>query len=122
MSFAGLLTHRLAVVTPIQADPANDDEWGQPTESGTATVLVNGLVQPRRARELPDSKGGGAPVTDHVIYLPVMALDASATIRDEPDTGRRFDIVGIRHLAFGSQPHLEVDAILVGPAPSPPLA
>jgi hypothetical protein len=119
VSFAGLLTHPLAVVTPTVPDPDDLDDRGYPVAGTPTTTLVNGLVQPRTAREIAAFHNAGAEVSTHIIFLQPMALDAAAYIRDEPDTGRRFQVVGVRSLEFGSVPHLEVDATLVGSTEGP---
>ena len=119
MSFAGLLVHPLAIVTPATPDPDSVDGYGHPI-AGTPTVqLVNGMVQPKTARELALASQGGAEVGDHTIYLLPRRINAAAYIRDQPDAGRRFDIIGIRSFEFGSAPHLEVDCRLVGSTEGP---
>lgn len=119
MSFAGLLSHPLAVVGPTVPDPDDLDDRGYPVAGTPTTTLVNGLVQARTAREVAAFHNAGAEVSTHVIYLQPMTLDAAAYIRDEPDTGRRFQIVGVRHKDYGTVPHLEVDATLVGSTEGP---
>ena len=119
MSFAGLLVHPLAIVTPVAATPGSDDEYGQPTPGTPEVVQVNGMVQPKTAREISQVNQAGAEYSDHTIYLLPRRLSADAYIRDDPDAGRRFDIVGIRSFEFGSAPHLEVDVKLVGSTEGP---
>lgn len=124
MSFAGLLVHPLAIVTPAIPDPDDVDGYGQPVRGTPSTELVQGMVQPRTAREVMLSNQGGAEVGDHVIFLLPRRLNAAAYIADadgsgELTGGRRFDIVGIRSFEFGSQPHLEVDVKLVGSSEGP---
>ena len=119
MSFTSLLTHPLAIVTPTTPDADSVDGYGQPV-AGTPTVeLVNGLVQPKTAREIAATSQGGAEYSDHVIFLLPRRVNAAAYIRDEPATDRRFDIVGVRSYEFGSVPHLEVDVKLVGSTEGP---
>lgn len=119
MSFPGLLVHPLAIVSPAAAVPGSDDEYGHPTAGTPAVVLVNGMVQPKTAREIAQVNQAGAEYSDHTIYLLPRRLPANAWIRDEPDAGRRFDIVGVRSFEFGSAPHLEVDVRLVGSTEGP---
>lgn len=119
MSFPGLLTHPLAIVTPATPDPDNVDGYGQPVAGSPTTELVNGMVQPKTAREVALASQGGAEVGDHTIFLLPRRINAAAFIRDQPDAGRRFDIVGIRSFEFGSVPHLEVDVKLVGSTEGP---
>lgn len=114
MTFAALLVHPLAVVTPTTPDDEDVDDYGQPVAGTPAVVTVRGMVQPRTAREAALVSQGGAPFGDHTIFLPPMRLSSAAYIRDDPDSGRRFEIVGVRSFEFGTQPHLEVDAKLVG--------
>jgi hypothetical protein len=114
MSFSSQLVHPLAIVTPVPAEPADVDEYGQPTAGTPVVELVSGMVQPKTARELAQANQAGAEIGDHTIFLLTRRLSNAAWIRDEPDSGRRFDIVGIRSFEFGSAPHLEVDARLVG--------
>lgn len=119
MSFASLLVHPLAIVTPAAAAPASDDDYGQPTPGTPGVELVNGMVQPKTAREIAQVNQAGAEYSDHTIYLLPRRIDAAAYIRDEPAAGRRFDIVGIRSFEFGSAPHLEVDVKLIGSSEGP---
>ncbi len=119
MSFAGLLTHRLAICTPTIPDPTDVDEYGDQVRGPEDVVYVNGLVQPRRAREQASTLEAGAEVTTHVIFLLPARIGQGAYIRDEPDTGRRFEISGVRSYEFGTVPHLEVDALLVGSTEGP---
>lgn len=117
MSFLSLLVHKLAIVTPVQL--ATDDDYGHP-EPGTPTVtLVRGMVQPKAAREVQQSDQAGAEVSDHTIYLLPRQLAGAAYITDADDSGpltggRRFQVIGVRSLEFGTMPHLEVDCKLVG--------
>ncbi len=119
MSFASLLIHPFAIVTPTTPDPNTVSEWGQPVAGPPTTEVVSGLVQPKTAREMDLTTQGGAPISDHTIFLGLRRLSAAAYIRDEPDAGRRFEITGIRSFEFGSAPHLEVDCRLVGSTEGP---
>ena len=119
MSLAGLLVHPLAIVTPSIAAPATFDEYGHPVAGSPTTVTVMGMVQPKTAREIAQVNQAGAEYSDHTIYLLPRPLEATAYIRDEPDAGRRFDIMGIRSFEFGANPHLEVDVKLVGSTEGP---
>lgn len=119
MSFAGLLVHPLAIVTPTVPDPDDVDEYGQPVAGTPNVVTVQGMVQPKSAREIAQTNQAGAEYSDHTIFLLPRHIAAAAYIRDEPDAGRRFDIVGIRSFEFGSAPHLEVDCRLVGSTEGP---
>lgn len=119
MSLAGLLVHPLAIVTPVAASPASVDEYGQPVAGTADTDLVAGMVQPKTAREIAQANQAGAEYSDHTIYLLPRHVSAAAFIRDEPDSGRRFDIVGVRSFEFGSNPHLELDVKLIGSTEGP---
>jgi hypothetical protein len=119
MSLAGLLTHPLAIVTPTTPVPGSATDWNQPVPGTPETVVVDGLVQPKSAREMALTTQGGAPVSDHVIFLLPRRVSQAAYIRDEPDTGRRFDVVGVRSFEYGTEPHLEVDCRLVGQPEGP---
>jgi hypothetical protein len=114
VSFAGLLTHPLAIVTPTAPDPNVTDEWGHVVPGADIVERVNGLVQPKTAREIDLSTQNGAELSTHTIFLLPRQVSGAAYIRDEPDSGRRFDITGVRSFEYGSQPHLEVDCKLVG--------
>jgi hypothetical protein len=117
VSFAALMVHPLAIVTPV--DSGTDDGYGQPV-AGTPTVEhVSGMVQPKTATEAAAVSQGGVESSTHTIFLPPRQISAASYIRDEPEAGRRFDIVGIRSFEFGSVPHLEVDAKLVGSTEGP---
>jgi hypothetical protein len=117
MTFGALMIHPLAIVTPVST--ASDDTYGQPIAGTPRTVQVRGMVQPRTAREMALVNQGGAEFADYTIFLPPMHVSGAAYIRDDPDTGRRFQIVGVRSYEFGSAPHLEVDARLVGSTEGP---
>jgi hypothetical protein len=119
VSYASLLSHPLAIVTPSAADPNVVDDYGHAVEGTPTTEVVNGMVQPKSAREIALSGQGGAEIGDYTIFLPSRYLSARAYIRDEPATGRRFQIMGIRSFEFGTVPHLEVDAKLIGSAEGP---
>ena len=119
MSLAGLLVHPLAIVTPAVPDPDDVDDYGQPEPGTPTTVTVMGMVQPKTAREIAQVNQAGAEYSDHTIYLLPRHIDATAYIRDEPDAGRRFDIMGIRSFEFGANPHLELDVKLVGSTEGP---
>ena len=129
MSFASLLTHRLAVVQPVAAgDPLQASglgEYGQPLPAAPVSRAVLGLVQPRTAREVDNTLQSGVETSDHVIFLLPQKLAAVGWIADADASGnpipggRRFDIVGVRSYEFGSQPHLEVDVKLVGSTEGP---
>lgn len=119
MSLAALLVHPLAIVTPTTGSPASASDWNQPTHGTPETVFVHGLVQPRTAREMALTTQEGAPVSDYTIFLLPRRLSGSAYIRDEPDTGRRFEVQGVRSYEYGTTPHLEVDCRLVGQPEGP---
>jgi hypothetical protein len=96
--------------TDFDDSVAARDDAGQPSRTVT-TSEVKGLVQPRRAQELPDSRSAGAEVSDHVVFLPVGTDLVHADAIDWGD--RRLQITGIRPFEFGRLQHLEVDARLV---------
>ncbi len=86
------------------------DEYGQPTRTVTESD-VQGLIQPKTAREMDDARSAGSLVSDHVIFL---ALDANLDGSDAILHGEaRYQPVGIRRFDFGRLPHLEVDALKV---------
>lgn len=123
MSFASLLVHPLAIVSPTNAGPP-DDDYGQPVRGTPDVVLVYGMVQPKSAREIALVSQAGAEISDHTIFLQPRRLSNAAYIADadadgELAGGRRFEITGIRSIEFGSAPHLEVDAVLVGSPEGP---
>lgn len=119
MSFGARLIHSLAIVAPTFPDSDDVDEYGQPVPGDPTVTAVRGLVQPKTARELAAVSQGGAESSDHTIFMLPRRLPAAAYIRDEPDAGRRFDVVGVRSFEFGRSPHLEVDAKLVGSTEGP---
>ncbi|HET8784076.1 MAG TPA: hypothetical protein VFM38_00455 [Candidatus Limnocylindrales bacterium] len=124
MSYLSLLTHPLVIVGPATAtgDPedADDlDEYGQPTMGTASEVHVRGLVQPKSGREMALVSQAGAELSDHTIFLPSMRLSGASYITDDPPNGRRFDIVLVRSHEYGSAPHIEVDAKLVGSTEGP---
>lgn len=100
------LVHDLTIQR-VTYDEGTDDTYGQPT-AHTTTTAVKGLVQPKSAREMEDSRSAGAQVSDHVIFL---SLDADLDGSDEIRHGQlRYQPTGIRRFDFGSLQHLEVDA------------
>lgn len=115
MSFLGLLTHDLTIRrTTFDDTPAERDDAGQPSRTVT-TSAVRGLVQPRRASEVPDSRSAGSEISDYMVFLPA---DTDLQHADAIDWGtRRLQIVGIHPFEFGTTPHLEVDARLVTATP-----
>jgi hypothetical protein len=117
MSFAARLVHPLAIVRTQFDDEADArDDHGQPVAQEPTRSLVNGLVQPRsarNAREVPQTHQAGAMVSDHVIFLELVDLIGADAIEHEPDDGRRYEVIGIRRYDFGRSPHLEVDARMV---------
>ena len=113
MSFLGMLNHDLTIRRSV-FDEGDPDDYGQPGRSVTTTA-VKGQVQPRRMSEVRDSRSAGVELSTHVIFLP-----AGTDIRhaDAVDWGdRRLQVVGVHEIAFGSVPHLEVDADLVTSTP-----
>lgn len=105
MSFAARLIHELThVATP---PTAVDDDYGQPTPGTPVSTAIRGLVQPKSAREMADTRSAGAVIADHVVFLAPMALTEADYFVHGAD---RLDIVGIRRYEFGGTPHLEVDA------------
>lgn len=122
MTYASLLTHPLAIVSP--AYEVTDDDYGQPEAAEPTVTVVNGLVQPRTARELALVSQAGAEVSDHVIFLAPREIPAGSWIADADGSGvlaggRRFDITGVRSYEYGRAPHLEVDCRLVGATEGP---
>jgi hypothetical protein len=111
MGLAARLVHRLAIVTPTSA---GEDADGQPVPGAPRVELVNGLVEPKTARELVALSQAGSQVSTHTVLLMPRTIGAGAWIRDEPDAGRRFDITGIRTFDAGRDQHIELDASLVG--------
>lgn len=93
---------------------ARDDD-GQPVAS-TATSTVRGLVQPRTAREIEDSRSAGSEVADHVIFLPA-GTDVRHADRIVYGT-RRFNLTGVRPYEYGNLTHIAVDARLVTATPT----
>lgn len=94
------------------AHTGSDDEYGQPAASSASQVAVRGLVQPRTAREIDDSRSAGGALADHIIFLP------NGTGVDTTDSvvfgESRYEIVGIRPFEYGGLAHVEVDARRIG--------
>jgi hypothetical protein len=123
MSFASLLVHPLAIVTPEpqgnSLDVANLDDHGQVIPDDPTVELVRGMVQPRTAKEIAQAASAGAEVAGYTIFLLPRQLSATAYITDADAFGplaggRRFQVTGVRPFEYGTQPHLEVDCELVG--------
>lgn len=106
MSFAGRLIHSLDIVrTPF--DTEDLDDWGQPVPQEPVRVSVKGLVQPKSVKEVALSHQAGAEISSHVIFLPLVDIIAADAIEYADE---RYEVVGVRRYAFGTAPHLEVDA------------
>lgn len=115
MSFLSLLTHPLTIIrTTFDDTEAERTTYGQPAQT-TDEIEVVGLVQPKTATEMADSRSAGSEIADHTIFLLPMALYGSDVFEDV--TGKRYTITGIRSFDFGSTPHLEVDAMAVVSVP-----
>lgn len=113
MSFASLLVHELVIRrTPMDDTLENRDSYGNPVAGTPVETTVRGMVQPKSARELSDYRGAGVEVGTHTIYLAPMDLDGADAITYAGDD---YQITGVRSLAYGSVPHLEVDATRIGP-------
>jgi len=123
LSFASLLVHPLALISPTTPDPDDVDERGHPLPGTPTVTLLNGMVQPKTAQqsafEAQATGQAGAEISTHVIFLLPRQIPPGSWLRDEPDAGRRFDITGVRSFGFGSVPHLEVDVKLVGTTEGP---
>ena len=100
--------------TAFSDDVADRDADGQPAETVTTTA-VKGLVQPRSANELDDTRSAGSEVSTHVIFLPVATDILHADAVQWGDS--RLQVTGIRRFDFGRLAHLEVDASLVTATP-----
>lgn len=111
MSFAARLIHRVTIVERT-FDEGNRDEYGQPAATETTTDDVHVLVQPRKQREMDDSRSAGTEIGDHVMFVAPRNLAGSGYVVFR---GERYDIRGVRNFAFGRSPHLEVDLMRVGP-------
>lgn len=111
MSFDSLLQHTVTIER-ASYDNASLDEYRQPTPS-TTTTDVAAMVQPRirGAREVIDSRSAGVPIADHRVFLREVAITPKDAIIWD---GKRFEILGIEHHAYGSVPHLELDVRLIG--------
>lgn len=121
MTFASLLVHPLAIVSPTAGA---DDDYGLPAAGTPDVDLVMGMVQPRTAREMALVSQAGAEISDHTIFLLPRLIPQGAYITDADGSGilaggRRFDVQGVRSIEFGSSPHLEVDCRLVGSTEGP---
>lgn len=107
--------HALTITRVTYDDTlAGRDDEGQPTAT-EATAAVYGLVQPRRVREVEDTRSAGAEVSDHVVFLPAGTDVIHADAIDWGD--RRLQVTGVRSFEFGGLAHLEVDARLVTSTP-----
>lgn len=122
MSFAALLTHRVAIVSARETGA--EDEYGRPVTIPHTVVDVAAAIQPKTAREMAAISEAGAALGDWTIYTLPRAINAGEHIvhdssdcpvpesADIPDA--RFELVGVRNAA-GLGHHLELDAKLVGP-------
>jgi hypothetical protein len=122
VSFRSLLRHRLvAVRRTLSDDPADRDDYGQPTVTGTATIPFRGRVSPKSVRETALVSQAGAQIGDHTIFAEPFDLAGSDYIafadpadptQEDPGDDRRYEVTGIRDAA-GQSHHLEIDARLV---------
>lgn len=109
MSFDSLLTHSVSVERVVY-DADDLDDYNQPTRSVTSTTVA-AMVQPKREREMLDSRSAGTPIGDHRVFLHEMTITPKDAIVWD---GKRYEILGIEHHAYGSVPHLELDVRLIG--------
>jgi hypothetical protein len=106
------MVHDIAIVTPTSS--GIPDDYGHAIPGEPSVEVTVGNIQPRKAREIALSTNAGAELADYRIYTPFREVPASgAWIRDEPDRGRRFDIVGAYPREYGRSPHLAFDCRLV---------
>lgn len=110
MSFTSLLVHDLTIVH-APGDGAVD-EYNLPTAGTLVQTAVKGMIQPKTAREVADSRSAGVHIGEYTIFLePTEVQPRDAVMFD----GFRYEITGIRDLQYGTVPHLEVDARRIGP-------
>lgn len=108
------LIHTLIIERPFGVDDdlnleTDVDEWGQPIRTfDTDYATVQGLIQPKTAREEALVSQAGAEAGDHTIYMLRRDLTTADRIRDA--AGTLYEITGIRDYNFGSLAHLAVDA------------
>lgn len=112
MSFVARLIHPLTLAIP---HGAGTDEYGQPVAGEVEMVPLQGLVQPKDAREIALVSEAGAEIADHTIFLLPRDIPTGAWFVDA--AGARLDVRGVRRFAFGRSPHLEIDARLVRSEP-----
>lgn len=121
MSYAERLVHTLVIERPYGSDGIDVgsdidlDDYGQPVRVYSAApdaTEVQGLIQPKSAREIALISQAGAALSDHTIFTQRIDLLTSDRIRDITDAsnGPTYEIVGIRDFNFGGTPHYEVDA------------
>ena len=109
MSFDSRLSHTL-VVKRMAATGAFDD-YGQPVSAETTVATVNGLIQPRRAREVELASQAGVVLGDHTGYIrPLAGLDTGCWVEHD---GIRYDILSMPD-AGGVGHHLELGLRRVG--------
>ena len=123
MSFGSRLTHTVTIVRPdVDANPAHDDEYGQPVATPETIATVKAAIQPlTRDQETVITSQGGAVFADHRIYLfPTDIRTTDAIVHeaqacpmspDLPDA--RYEITAVPDAA-GLGHHLEVEARLTG--------
>lgn len=110
--------HSLTIERPFGVDANSDnvqdvDEYGQPVRSfDTAYATVQGLIQPKTAREQALTTEAGAEMADHTIYMTRTDITTADRLRDTTTggTGGLYQVVGIRDHNFGSLAHLAIDA------------
>jgi hypothetical protein len=112
------LVHTITIERPFGVDEDSDmavdvDDYGQPIrEYDTTFDVVQGLIQPKTAREQALTSQAGAEVGDHTIYM----LRRDITTRDRlldttpGGTGAYYEIVGIRDYNYGALSHIAIDA------------
>jgi hypothetical protein len=107
------LVHRLSIERPVSS---GEDEYGHAILSYEALDQVDGLIQPKSAREVANLLQAGAVVGEYTVFLFRRDLTEADRLRDvttEPD-GPVYQITGIRDFAFGKLAHLQVDAHRIG--------
>lgn len=82
------------------------DDYGQPVSAPAILATVDGLIQPRSAREVALLSQGGAVVSSHVGFMwPLAGLTTACWIELD---GVRYDITGI-HDEAGQAHHVKLD-------------
>lgn len=105
MSIQSTYRHTIVVKRLVDAEPAVETGYNQPTQVAATVATIPGLIQPRSAREVALSTEAGVVIGQHVGYIDPLA---NLLTGDWLEVGGvRYDILAIAD-AGGQGHHFEL--------------